>query len=615
MSSLQSFLNTAMTIDQQENSAEDNYNYEKEQLGSMYDEQKQQILDSAMQALPFGIAETSRAVGGLWQTGKAIYAFKAKYSPQIEAFKAKAQEVYDNIGKEGGKAVDYGELLKSASTDLGKKALALAAPEVLKRTGIDLNKAVDATKGEGGIEAGLENLRGQGINIAKSKVSGLVEEGTTRLKEVIAPVVAEVQNTVADGVANVKNAVNETVQTAKNTVAGGSAPTRIPDEAGAEGLGAERARNPFTKAVGGGEIANPLFEGVSDEVLAKHANTISGVASNASDEALKAIAGKTKAVIDTFQTNRTALQKKFDETRGLHAEASAKLQRLQDKTPEVTELPSRTMYPAERGKAPSVTQFKTSPDIELAKAEVAKHEATLSDFRTQASDLKTSATSAFEGAKTTLSNVAGKAYGVGKEVLGSGLDVLGVYGGAETIISLNQNKGHVGGEEGTNDVAGLWGAGRSATALTNKAVDLGKQTIAKITGKPIEGAVKEGAKVSVEKPLAEGAVKEGEKVAEKEAIQVGSSETEKLAASTGAKVGAQLGEKLGVGLAEEGAEIGVAAAGASAIPIVGEAIDIGLGLYTAIDAIVNLFKSPPKPPPPPPVQQQVVAFQHQQGVY
>ena len=104
-------------------------------------------------------------------------------------------------------------------------------------------------------------------------------------------------------------------------------------------------------------------------------------------------------------------------------------------------------------------------------------------------------------------------------------------------------------------------------------------------------------------------------VAQKEAIQVGSSGTEELLASTGAKVGEQLGKELGVGLAEEGAGIGAAAVGASAIPFVGEAIDIGLGLYTAIDAIVNLFKSPPKPPPPPPVQQQVVAFQHQQGVY
>ena len=177
------------------------------------------------------------------------------------------------------------------------------------------------------------------------------------------------------------------------------------------------------------------------------------------------------------------------------------------------------------------------------------------------------------------------------------MEGLGVYGAVQAGQDLS--RGNVGGERGTSDAAGLYFGGKSAVGLGQKGV---------------EGVTKVAEKFGV-KTAEDTAEKGGAKVAEETGIKVGTEAAEDIGKKAGTEVAEQLGEKVGIGLAETGAEIGAAAAGASAIPIVGEAIDIGLGLYTAIDAIVNLFKSPPKPPPPPPPQQQAVNVIHTQGVY
>ena len=641
MSSILNFLDTSLSIDTQEGPAEQNYKYQKETLGEMYNEQKEQLKDAALQALPFGVAEASRAIQGAWETKNRIFAFKEKYSPQIEAFKAKASEMFDNIGKEGGAAIDYTELLKSGATKLGRQALELAAPEVLKRTGVDLNKALNASKGDGGLEAGLANLKEQGIDIATNKITRIAEAGATRVREAVAPVVGAVKDAVSQG----QGGVSDIIAQGKERMAMGDSYRISLQEAAQQrikGVGAENAINPRTRTIGGtqvsGEATNPLFEG--EAALTTHTERLTEAIKNASgssDLGLKAASEKSQGIIDTFRANRADLQTQFAAADAKRIEAQRTVERLQAEAPTVSELPQRAMYPAERGRTPTVTQTRTNPDLEAARAEVATHEATIEGLRTQATQLKAGVSTALEDTQSTLRAAAGTAYDVGKSALGVGGEALGIFGAVQAGQDLA--RGNVGAQQGANDTIGLYFGVRSAQGVGSKAInvaksriggalDNAKQIVTEETNKtlayegkaqlPTEGAASEGSKpISVEnKPLAEGGeIKVNPETILKSAEVPVGNEAEATASNLAEKGVEQLGKTLGVGLAEEGAEIGAAAAASSAIPVVGEAIDIGLGLYTAITAIRDLFTSPPKPPPPPPPQQQVVAIQHQQGVY
>lgn len=608
MSSISNFLNTAMTIDQQEGSAEDNYNYEKEQLGAMYDETKQNLIDSAAQALPFGIAETSRAVAGLWQTGKAIQNFSAKYSPAIAEFKAKAATMYENIGKEGAVPTDYADLIKSASSSIGKKALELAAPEVMKRTGIDLKQAVTASKGEGGVEAGLENLRSQGVNIVKTKAAGMVEAGVSRVRAAVAPVV--------------------------------DAATGAVERAG-------------TFAKTGAEHLTDIFEqGASD--MTTHVSKLQNIATTSTDEVARATASKALGLHEEFQVGKAKLQSSYESQRAAletqHAELSSKVDAAEQRVKTLQEgkgaesaaltdavEPMRevaggnAMYgrgrsgvlPGERRPAiemKPVTEFKSS-QLATARQELAGHTEALNAVADKATALESTTKEGLTALQAgtgeglaTLKSTAQTAMGVAKGVGGAALEVMGVVGAEESIRSIVTAGGRVGGEQGTNDAGGIYGGIRSAQALGSKGISAARQALGL--------GEKAGEKV---------AETGGEKVAESGGIKVGSAATRQLASgaikeggtaaveggleATAETVGKDAAIKVGTSLAAEGAELGAAAAVGSAIPIVGEALDIGLGLYTVIDSFINLFKKPPAPPPPPPVQQQIVAVQHQQGVY
>ena len=80
---------------------------------------------------------------------------------------------------------------------------------------------------------------------------------------------------------------------------------------------------------------------------------------------------------------------------------------------------------------------------------------------------------------------------------------------------------------------------------------------------------------------------------------------------TGEEVAVKAGAEAGTELAVEG---GVAA-GASAVPIVGEAIDIGLGIAMGIQSLVDIFGGSHNAQPPPPPPSQAVQITHQAGVY
>ena len=648
MASISSYLNTAMTIDQQENSAQDNYNYEKEQLGAMYDEQKQALLDSAAQALPFGVAEVSRAVAGAWGTVEKIQNFKAKYSPQLEEFKTKAAALFDNVGKgEAGAAVDYGELLKTAGTDLGRKALALAAPEVLKRTGVDLNKAVELSKGEGGITAGLENLKSQGVNIAKERLAGAVETGTALVKTAVAPVVEAGQSAIELGKTKLREgqaAAEELAGKGKAAIEGAKA-TAL--EVAGKGKAAFEGTKEAAQALvdrGKGILKGGEGGAAEDAVFSKAQNFLKS--KGVLPESLQAHAETFNKAVETYKTARTAIRethataeaavlaKKATVESNL-AEAQAKVERLTS----AGETSARGLEVAKAGenafrggftaKIPgrAVARATVNPALEAAKNEVATHTEALKNIAGEHTDLvaksnatlvqaqnklgasmEVGASKLLEAQPSLLAKIGSGAKAAGGVALGLAGDAAGVAG----FVQATQAEigGHLNAQEGVNAGIGDYFGAQAVKSLAGKApVAAGKlQSVLGIGEKKI--GQKAGETV-VEKT----GEKAGEKVAETAAEKVGAtaakSEAENLATAAAEKVG----EKLGIGLGEQAAEIGAAAAGASAVPFVGEALDIGLGLYSAISAIKDLFSKPPAPPPPPPIAQQVVSVTHQAGVY
>ena len=682
--SISSYLNTAMTIDQQENSAQDNYNYEKEQLGAMYQEQKQALLDSAAQALPFGVAEVSRAVAGAWGTVEKIQNFKAKYSPQLEEFKTKAAALFDNVGKgEAGAAVDYGELLKTAGTDLGRKALALAAPEVLKRTGVDLNKAVELSKGEGGITAGLENLKSQGVNIGKERLAGLVETGTALAKTAVAPVVEAGQSAIelgktklregqaaAEELAGKGKAAIEGAKATALEVAGkgkaaieGAKATAL-EVAGKGKAALEGAKATALEAVGKGKAALEGTKEAAQALVDRGKGILKGGEGGAAEDAvfskaqnflkskgvlpesLQAHAETFNKAVETYKTARTAIRethataeaavlaKKATVESNL-AEAQAKVERLTS----AGETSARGLEVAKAGenafrggftaKIPgrAVARATVNPALEAAKNEVATHTEALKNIAGEHTDLvaksnatlvqaqnklgasmEVGASKLLEAQPSLLAKIGSGAKAVGGVALGLAGDAAGVAG----FVQATQAEigGHLNAQQGVNAGIGDYFGAQAVKSLAGKApVAAGKlQSVLGIGEKKI--GQKAGETV-VEKT----GEKAGEKVAETAAEKVGAtaakSEAENLATAAAEKVG----EKLGIGLGEQAAEIGAAAAGASAVPFVGEALDIGLGLYSAISAIKDLFSKPPAPPPPPPIAQQVVSVTHQAGVY
>ena len=664
--SISSYLNTAMTIDQQENSAQDNYNYEKEQLGAMYQEQKQALLDSAAQALPFGVAEVSRAVAGAWGTVEKIQNFKAKYSPQLEEFKTKAAALFDNVGKgEAGAAVDYGELLKTAGTDLGRKALALAAPEVLKRTGVDLNKAVELSKGEGGITAGLENLKSQGVNIGKERLAGLVETGTALVKTAVAPVVEAGQSAIELGKTKLREgqaAAEELAGKGKAALEGAKA-TAL-EVAGKGKAALEGAKATALEAVGKGKAALEGTKEAAQALVDRGKGILKGGEGGAAEDAvfskaqtflkskgvlpesLQAHAETFNKAVEKYKTARTAIRethataeaavlaKKATVESNL-AEAQAKVERLTS----AGETSARGLEVAKAGenafrggftaKIPgrAVARTTVNPALEAAKNEVATHTEALKNIAVEHTDLvaksnatlvqaqnklgasmEVGASKLLEAQPSLLAKIGSGAKAAGGVALGLVGDAAGVAG----FVQATQAEigGHLNAQQGVNAGIGDYFGAQAVKSLAGKApVAAGKlQSVLGIGEKKI--GQKAGETV-VEKT----GEKAGEKVAETAAEKVGAtaakSEAENLATAAAEKVG----EKLGIGLGEQAAEIGAAAAGASAVPFVGEALDIGLGLYSAISAIKDLFSKPPAPPPPPPIAQQVVSVTHQAGVY
>lgn len=587
MSSIQNFLQNALSIDTNESNAQQQYDFEKENQTLTYEglteaakEQAQQLLDTGLQQLPFGIAEAARGVSNLWSTGKKIYAFKEKYSPEIAKFQSKVEDAFSNIGKDSESSVDFASVLKAGASKYGEAVIAKIAPQIKERTGIDIKVALEKSKGEGGIEAGIANLKEQGVNVGKKVATGLTNEVTTR--------------------------VNEVASKANQLV---------------NGAGVENAANPNLRIETSREIKNPIFEGLpSDEALAPHSNAFTQLIGSKADEASKAVAAKTQSVLDTFKKTKSDLITEFnnkkasldtatDEATQRLSDAQAKVERLQAKAPAEQATGGRSMFPAERGRTP-VTKTG-SPQLEAAKQEVATHQATIDDLTNQtqglideyqgkASAIKTSVASSLEGLQTEAKSIASQAFSAGKAVGGVALEGLGVAGGVESIIDLAQNKPTSGGQI-FQDTAGIYAGGRSGQSLAGGAINFVKSKT--------QQAVNEASKV------VEGETKN---VAEYTA-KFGEAGTQAVAKEAGAATAEATAEAVGKGLGEEGAELGATALGVSAIPIVGEVLDIGLGIGTLVDSLYNIFhksSSAPAPPPPPPMpQQQVVSVQRQQGIF
>lgn len=165
--------------------------------------------------------------------------------------------------------------------------------------------------------------------------------------------------------------------------------------------------------------------------------------------------------------------------------------------------------------------------------------------------------------------------------------------------------------EGLGHVAAVGGLGMGAFQAATGQLQTADQKVSaalNITagGKQVGETVARGvARPQAELPATEGGLSEAEATAKAAAESAVKSEAEKAVTSTVTKGAVEAGAELGTEAAVE--------AGASVLPVVGEAVDIGLGLAMGVQTLVDIFGGRHDAAPPPPTE--TVQFQKVSGVF
>jgi hypothetical protein len=148
MSSLQDYLQNALTIDNQESAETLSYQATKKQLEAMGKEQVQQ----AISALPFSLAEVYHASQRIYQSAvqaRNLVTREGGIADTLQKLTQPSDEPFD-IGGIASKIVGVG----------GEAAATKLAP-FAKQYGLNLEAVVQAGKGEGGVAAATAELKGQ----------------------------------------------------------------------------------------------------------------------------------------------------------------------------------------------------------------------------------------------------------------------------------------------------------------------------------------------------------------------------------------------------------------------------------------------------------------------
>jgi hypothetical protein len=606
MSQLQQYLNNAMSVDDQESAADQDYKATKDQLKAIGEEVRQQALGS----LPFSIAEVSRGVSGLYRTLEA--------GRNLVQRKGGLGDLISGIVKGSDEPFDIGKLANRVAGEGGDQLVARFGAQA-KSYGIDLGAIRDASK-SGGIDGAVAATKTQLGAIADKNIaraSTEIDRGVGQFTAAVGGKAAELQSAVQEfsgkGLDELKTIQSRFGETLKSyspadisnlSEAGRAQYKQLTDivgrgDATPEGLARlKTGTQAFTQRVGLEQEVGRLSR--AKEMLSEQAT-----------QARTAVSQKTRALTDEHEAKLSAaderlnkLQTQKEASEDIVAKARGRLtQQSQDimkAQPTEENLGGTSSYRS--GGSMNINRQVRQSQSSIDEALIAKHQniaegldKTISETQVGKQQMISQFNSKVEEAtapiREQLAQIAPKIQSATEaaESLGTRASALG--------SAALEGLGHVAAVGGLG--MGLYQAasGQLQTADQRASAALNITAGSKQLGETVASKLSPAA--------TEGGLSEAEATAKASAEAAVKSEAEKAVTSTVTKGAVEAGAELGTEAAVE--------AGSSVLPVVGEAVDIGLGLAMGIQSLVDIFGGRHDAAPPPPTE--TVGFQKASGVF
>lgn len=616
MSQLQQYINNAMSVDDQESTEDQNYKATKDQLKAMGEEVRQQALGS----LPFSIAEVSRGVSGLYRTLEA--------GRNLVQRKGGLGDLISGIVKGSDEPFDIGKLANRVAGEGGDQLVARFGAQA-KSYGIDLGAIRDASK-TGGIDGAVAQTKTQLGAIADKNIaraSTEINRGTEQFTAAVTGKAADFQKTVQEfsgksleDLKTMQSQLGETLKSyspadiSKLSESGRTQFSQLTDLAGR----AEATPEALAKLRGG---TQSFAKQLVFEQEASRLSKVKDMMTQKSAEMRQAVSQKTRALTDEHEAKLSAaderlnkLQTQKEASEDIVKQARGRLtQQSQDilkAEPTMEDLGTRSTFRS--GGSMNINRQVRQSQSSIDEALISKHQniaegldRTISETQAGKQQMISQFNSKVEEAtapiREQLAQIAPK-----------------IQSATEVAESLGTRASALGSAalEGLGHVAAVGGLGMGlyqAASGQLQTADQRASAALNITAgsKQLGETVARGVAPSEPRPQAELPATEGGGLSEAEAATKASaeaavkSEAEKAVTSTVTKGAVEAGAELGTEVAVE--------AGASVLPVVGEAVDIGLGLAMGIQSLVDIFGGRHDAAPPPPTE--TVQFQKVSGVF
>jgi len=643
--SFQDFLNTALQTDNELSNEEQQREAIIQQADEMTEQAKQAALDAGASLLPLGTIELAKSVGGLYEKGSKAFnaakAFKAARdakTAQVEKLKEDAYNKEVERAKSAGEDIpDKQTFMNDVDSTLREKQIAGVVDTAKSFVSKKINPILDeySNRASNTIEALGNNTINKLTNV-KETISNVVADKFGAFTDVADKVKTRylqkfevAKNFTEDQLNSVADKLNSRVQNTFNA---------LKDEQGNLSTNFQEHLNNLTdlvnqktpQSLAGADAILENIRTTRDATL--NANKLVGLQKQLED----VVASKSQKLTDLTTAHQNRLDKLTSDKETLQGQIDElnKTKSVEQTGSRLEELGVSTRFRGS-GFSPQIQDIQISKAEQLGKlqrqlntksqaidSELASHSKNLTDIENSTKEtitnLKTNISELGENIASKVgdqtASILDKAKagfsafksGVGAvktaiapvtDVIGTALAPVAVFQGAMSAENLLKggDKGNISG--GLMDATNLKFGVQEAKGLVGKATT-GVKSLFQTEQEAKEAGLKTAEQVTA-KEVEETATKEG---------------AETFAKSAGQLAGEDIAENIGKTAAiEAGSEAGIAAGG-SAIPVVGEVLDLGLALFSVGEGIKDLFDKPRAPPPPPKITE-AVQFKSQAGVY
>lgn len=596
-------MNNALTVDSQESSQEQNYKATKDQLKAMGEGLREQALGS----LPFSIAEVSRGVSGLYRT--------FQQAQDLVQRKGGLGDLLQGITRGSDEPFDIGKLANRVAGAAGDQIVERYGAEA-KRYGVDLGAIREASK-TGGVDGAIAQTKTQLGTIADKNIA----RATTEINRAVGAKASELQSAAQQFSGKGLDELNAIQSRFKETLRGYS-PEDISKlsesgkaqyeqltnlargtDATPEGLARLKAgTESFTRQVGLEKEVSRLTK-------------VKDLLSERATQARQAISEKTKALTDQHEVQLSAaderlnkLQTQRETSLDIVKQAQGRLkQQAEDifkAQPTEEDLGIKSTY--RTGGSMNISRQVKQSQSSIDEALIAKHQ-------NIAEGLNRTIAETQAGKQQIISQFNSKVEEVTAPIREQLAQIAPkIQSASEVAESFGAQASRLGSAalEGLGHAAAVGGLGMSSFQAATGQLQTADQKVGAglniVAGgkSTLEAGI---SKLTAPKPQAglPGAAGGAELSTEEIAAKAAAAALEKTTASAATKGAVTAGTELGTEAAVE--------AGASVLPVVGEAVDVGLGLAMGIQSLVDIFGGHHEQAPPPPPSQ-VISYQHQQGI-